>query len=45
MIIEREVLKAPIAQLGEHKTEDLRVAGSIPTLGTFCFFIFFINAK
>ena len=36
-----ELLTAQIAQLGEHKTEDLRVAGSIPALGIF----YFINGK
>lgn len=34
--------KAPIAQLGEHKTEDLGVPGSIPGLGTFFNLIFLI---
>lgn len=34
-----EISKAPVAQLGEHKTEDLRVPGSIPGLGIFWFLI------
>ena len=28
--------QAAIAQLGERQTEDLKVPGSIPGLGTFC---------
>ena len=28
--------RAAIAQLGERQTEDLKVPGSIPGLGTFC---------
>ena len=28
---------ADVAQLGEHETEDLRVAGSIPAISTFLF--------
>lgn len=41
MIYERLLMTAQIAQLGEHKTEDLRVAGSIPALGIF----YFINVR
>ena len=33
---EQEVVTAAIAQLGERQTEDLKVPGSIPGLGTFC---------
>ena len=29
---------ADVAQLGEHETEDLRVAGSIPAISTFLYF-------
>ncbi len=32
----RSDTKAAIAQLGERQTEDLKVPGSIPGLGTFC---------
>jgi hypothetical protein len=36
---------ASIAQLGERKTEDLKVTGSIPVRGIlfFCFVIFFVS--
>ena len=32
------MLGAEIAQLGERKTEDLKVAGSIPAFGMFLYF-------
>ena len=34
----RELINAQIAQLVEQRTENPRVAGSIPALGTFLFF-------
>lgn len=42
MLLLESLVTAQIAQLGERKTEDLNVAGSIPALGTFCYF-YFIN--
>ena len=30
-----DINDADVAQLGEHETEDLRVAGSIPAISTF----------
>ena len=32
-----DINDADVAQLGEHETEDLRVAGSIPAISTFLF--------
>ena len=32
-----DINDADVAQLGEHETEDLRVAGSIPAISTFYF--------
>ena len=32
---EEDINDADVAQLGEHETEDLRVAGSIPAISTF----------
>ena len=32
---EPQITAAPVAQLGERKTEDLKVRGSIPRGGTF----------
>ena len=34
---EEDINDADVAQLGEHETEDLRVAGSIPAISTFLF--------
>ena len=34
------MLVAPVAQLGERKTEDLKVAGSSPAGGTFLYILF-----
>ena len=36
----RELINAQIAQLVEQRTENPRVAGSIPALGIFLFFIY-----
>ena len=36
---------AAIAQLGERQTEDLKVPGSIPGGGTFCFFFFYTESQ
>ena len=33
-----DINDADVAQLGEHETEDLRVAGSIPAISTFLYF-------
>ena len=34
---EVDINDADVAQLGEHETEDLRVAGSIPAISTFLY--------
>ena len=39
---ECQMTAAPVAQLGERKTEDLKVAGSSPAGGTFLYILFLI---
>ena len=39
---EPQITAARVAQLGERKTEDLKVAGSSPAGGTFLYILFVI---
>ena len=38
-----DINDADVAQLGEHETEDLRVAGSIPAISTFLYLAVWID--